>query len=65
MVAAVNDPSVISLDKEGALLGADIAVADFADLALNLNIHARDKGAKPLIKAGTATSMELRGNCDR
>jgi hypothetical protein len=64
MAREVNDPAVMSLDQEGALVGADIAVADFADLALTMNIRSRDKGTGTRIRAGVGSLIELRGDCD-
>jgi len=64
MAPEVNDPAVMSLDQEGALVGADIAVADFADLALTMNIRSRDKGTGTRIRAGVGSLIELRGDCD-
>jgi len=64
MAREVNDQAVMSIDKEGALINADIAVADFSDLALTMNVRSRAKGTGALIKAGAGARIELRGNYD-
>jgi len=64
MAREVNDTAVMSLDQEGVLIDADIAVADFADLALTMNIRSRDKGTGTWIRAGAGSRIELRGDCD-
>ena len=64
IVREVNDPSVVSLDQEGVLLGADIVVADFADLALTASVRSRDQKPGRRIRAGAGSRIEVRRDCD-
>ena len=64
MVREVNDPAVMSFDHEGVLVAADIAVADFADLAVTMDIRSRSRGTGTRIRAGAGSRIELRGNRD-
>jgi len=64
MVLEVNDPTVISLDQDGARLGADIVVADFADLALTMDLRSHGRATGSRIRTGTGSRIELRGACD-
>ena len=64
IVREVNDPAVVSLDQEGVLLGGNMAVADFSDLALTVNIRHRNRGTGTRITAGAGAQIELRGDCD-
>ena len=60
----LNDPSVMRIDQEGALVNADIAVGDFSDLALTMNIRSRRKVTPMRMRAGTGSRIEARGDCD-
>jgi len=64
VVREVNDPAVARLDQEGVLLGADIAVADFSDLALTMDVRSRNRRTGTRITAGAGASIEVRGDCD-
>ena len=64
MAREVKDPAVIRLHQEGVLVGADVAVGDFADLILTMDIRSLDRETGARIRAGTASLIEVRGDRD-